>query len=322
MAILSMVTHPANMVMTIVPRAVAALSSFQRIQTFMLRPSLPPHREIWSEAYADTLSPRPRTQQGVGRGLAVHLCNVTIRHSKPLLSRVNIKVPVGALTIISGPTGSGKSTLMRAILGEVVPAEGSVAVSTRRIAYCAQRPWLPNGSIKEAIYGTTELYDAGHQEHESWYNKVTKACCLAHDFGSLTDGDQTQIGSRDDVLSGLDGDTEQTVFDNLFGARGLLRLSKTTVILVTNSDHVVILDHRGIRDQGPWGMLNIPSTLITKFSSGHQVQVDENLLSESFKNLSTQVQAKDEIKADLTRQSGDPALYGEPSSLLSLLRHS
>lgn len=69
-------------------------------------------------------------------------------------------------------------------------------------------------------------------------------------------------------------------------------------------------------------MLNIPSTLITKFSSGHQVQVDENLLSESFKNLSTQVRAKDEIKADLTRQSGDPALYGEPSSLLSLLRHS
>lgn len=202
MAILSMVTHPANMVMTIVPRAVAALSGLQRIQEFMLRPSLPPHREIWSEAYAHTMSLRPSNDQGLGRSLAVRLCNVTIGHIKPILSRVNIKVPVGALTIISGPTGSGKSTLMRAILGEVVPAEGSVAVSTRRIAYCAQRPWLPNGSIKEAIYGATDLYDAGHQEHESWYNKVTKACCLAQDFDSLTDGDQTQIGSRGLNLSG------------------------------------------------------------------------------------------------------------------------
>ncbi|KAK7978424.1 hypothetical protein PG988_005914 [Apiospora saccharicola] len=345
MAILSMVTHPANMVMTIVPRAVAALSGFQRIQEFMLRPSLHPHREILSEAHTGTMSHTSAGNRKPGESdMAVRLQNVTIGNNPPLLRQINIEVPVGALTIISGPTGSGKSTLIRTILGEVVPVEGTVSVSTRQIAYCAQRPWLPNGTIKQAIYGATNLYDAGGQKEEAWYDVVTRACCLTLDFDSLVDGDQTQIGSRglnlsggqrqrvtlaralfakcdmlllDDAHSGLDGDTEQAVFDNIFGAKGLLRQSKTTVVLVTNSaqyfpsaDHVVVLGNGQIMDQGPWENLNITSSLIAKFSYGHQANENDTALSESFKKLITQVQAKDEIKADLSRQSGDPTLYG------------
>ncbi|KAK8078302.1 hypothetical protein PG996_004472 [Apiospora saccharicola] len=344
MAILSMVTHPANMVMTIVPRAVAALSGFQRIQEFMLRPSLHPHREILSEAHTGTMSHTSAGNRKPGESdMAVRLQNVTIGNNPPLLRQINIEVPVGALTIISGPTGSGKSTLIRTILGEVVPVEGTVSVSTRQIAYCAQRPWLPNGTIKQAIYGATNLYDAGGQKEEAWYDVVTRACCLTLDFDSLVDGDQTQIGSRglnlsggqrqrvtlaralfakcdmlllDDAHSGLDGDTEQAVFDNIFGAKGLLRQSKTTVVLVTNSaqyfpsaDHVVVLGNGQIMDQGPWENLNITSSLIAKFSYGHQANENDTALSESFKKLITQVQAKDEIKADLSRQSGDPTLY-------------
>ncbi|KAK8006062.1 ABC transporter [Apiospora marii] len=345
MAILSMVTHPANMVMTIVPRAVAALAGFGRIQEFMLRPSLPQPREILPEAPADTILHTLGNLEPGENNVAVRLCNVTIGANPPLLSGINTEVPAGALTIISGPTGSGKSTLIRAILGEVVPVEGTVNVSTSRAAYCAQRPWLPNGTIKEAIYGFTDLENANNQDHEAWYGVVTKACCLTQDFDSLIDEDQTQIGSRglnlsggqrqrvtlaralfakcdifivDDVLSGLDGDTEQAVFDNIFGAKGLLRQSKTTIILVTNSaqyfqsaDHVVVLGNGGIIDQGPWGNLHITLSLIAKFSSDHQArEKNDTALSESFKKLSTQVRAKDEIKADLSRQSGDPALYG------------
>lgn len=188
--------------MTIVPRAVAALSSFQRIQEFMFRPSLHPHRGILSEAPANPMSRTSGERGPEESDVAVRLCNITIGVNPSLLSGINIEVPAGALVIMSGPTGSGKSTLIRTVLGEVVPVEGTVSVSTSRIAYCAQRPWLPTGTIREAIYGSTDLDNARTQDHEAWYGAVTRACCLTQDFDSLVDGDQTQIGSRALNLSG------------------------------------------------------------------------------------------------------------------------
>jgi ATP-binding cassette subfamily C (CFTR/MRP) protein 1 len=44
-----------------------------------------------------------------------------------------------------------------------------------------------------------------------------------------------EIVLLDDIFSGLDGQTEKTVFDNLFGSKGLFRQLKTTVVLVSNS---------------------------------------------------------------------------------------
>ncbi len=91
---------------------------------------------------------------------------------------------------------SGKSTLLRAILGEVPIVEGSIKLSSRQIAYCAQRPWLPSGTIKEVIQGATDSFD------ERRYDEVTENCCLIHDFDTLHDGDETQVGSRGMNLSG------------------------------------------------------------------------------------------------------------------------
>lgn len=62
MAILSMVTHPANMVMTIVPRAVASLAGFDRIQAFLLRPSLYDYRgKLLNTSNSDDYSWDPAT---------------------------------------------------------------------------------------------------------------------------------------------------------------------------------------------------------------------------------------------------------------------
>lgn len=197
-----MVTHPANMVMTIVPRVVAALSGFERIQAFLLRPPLQVTRIALPKTTSDKLAWDPASGHLVTRGPAIQISQVQIGHPQVILENVNIDIATGKLTIISGPTGSGKSTLLRVILGEVVPAHGSVSLSTLQIAYCAQRPWLPNGTIKEAIHGTTSIYGSGGQEHEKWYNEVINMCSLTHDIDLLADGDQTQIGSRGLNLSG------------------------------------------------------------------------------------------------------------------------
>lgn len=118
------------------------------------------------------------------------------------MENINVDVKTATLTTISGPTGSGKSTLLRMILGEVILSHGSISVSTQRIAYCAQRPWLPNGTIKEAISGATTDPRFISEDLEKRYNEVLTMCCLMHDIDTLVDGDQTQIGSRGINLSG------------------------------------------------------------------------------------------------------------------------
>jgi ABC-type bacteriocin/lantibiotic exporter with double-glycine peptidase domain len=185
MAILSMVTHPANMVMTIVPRAMAAFSGFERIQAFLLRESLHDQR--------GTL-PKDST--------AIQIRQLRIGYKPLILEHIDIEVATGSLAIISGPTGSGKSTLLRAMLGEAAPVQGSISLSTRQIAYCAQKPWLPSGTIKEVIHGATEIYSSSDPDNGRWYHEVTAMCCLTHDFNSLPQGDLTRIGSGGLNLSG------------------------------------------------------------------------------------------------------------------------
>jgi ATP-binding cassette, subfamily C (CFTR/MRP), member 1 len=248
-AILGMVTHPANMVMTIVPRGVAAFAGFSRIQDFLLRPSLNDRRvDIGLTAARSTGSTTPHP--------AISIRDLSLGHKVPILENVSINVARGSLTMISGPVGSGKSTLLRAILGEIAPTQGSVELSTKRISYCAQRPWLPSGTVENVIKGFSDIDD------DQWYQQVVEACCLTQDLDSLPDRDSTEIGSRglnlsggqrqrlalaravfsrcdiallDDTFSALDGTTERQVFHNLLRPEGLFRRIQSTVVLITSS---------------------------------------------------------------------------------------
>ncbi|KAL2127939.1 hypothetical protein VTI74DRAFT_9944 [Chaetomium olivicolor] len=327
MAILNMVTHPANMIMTIVPRAVAAFAGFERIQAYLLRPRL--------------LDERRNQPVAVERaGLAINMRDIAVGERHSILEGVSIGVIYGSLVIVSGPVGSGKSTLLRAILGEIRPAHGSIHVASRRMAYCAQKPWLPNGSIKHAICGMGD--DDGDIR---WYQRVVEACCLSHDLDLLPDGDETQIGSGglnlsggqrqrvalaravfarcdiallDDIFSALDGETEMRVFRNLFGPTGLFRQSNTAVVLVTNStqffptaDHIVILEGGGVRTQGNWEAIrHKASSSISKFSLQRQTDpvIGPTSPSTSAK-LNAQLRARQEAQADLARKTGNLGLY-------------
>ncbi len=172
--------------MTIVPRVVAAFAGFERIQAYLLRPRL-----------ADERRTQPGSRKGVP--LAVDIQGVTLGEPRPILTDVNIEVASGSLTIISGSVGSGKSTLLRAILGGIRPARGCIKLASRRVAYCAQTPWLHNGTIKQAICG---LGGDGHRDDSGWYQRVVEACCLGHDLDLLPDGDRMDVGSGGLNLSG------------------------------------------------------------------------------------------------------------------------
>ncbi|RAH71174.1 putative ABC transporter [Aspergillus aculeatinus CBS 121060] len=338
MAILSMVTHPANMVMTIVPRAVAAFAGFERIQAFLLREDLPTNRAVLAEDNPDMSLGNEATGEIAQAASAIRITQLRIGNEQPVLANIDLNIAKRSFVIISGATGSGKTSLLRAILGELVPAHGSVSVFTWQIAYCAQKPWLPNETIRKVIFGATEVRTP---DSEKWYHEVTEMCCLTHDFDSLPDGDQTMCGSGglnlsggqrqralaralfarcdllllDDTFSGLDGETEQKVFNNIFGPDGLLRTSNGTAVLVSNSaqyfrsaDHIVVLGEHQILDQGRWENLKIKAASIEKFPGTQHTQ-NNAVLAANFEKLGAQLRAKAETELDLARQTGDPALY-------------
>jgi ATP-binding cassette, subfamily C (CFTR/MRP), member 1 len=194
-AILGMVTHPANMVMTIVPKVIGSFSSYERIQIFLLGPDLIDPRTV------DPASETQLVDTGLGSSAAISFQHVSAVSdtSKILLENITFTVPQGGFIICAGPTASGKSTLAKAILGEANVSQGEVSVSSKNIAYCAQSTWLPNTTIKEAI---TSFSRAMKEHDEQWYTEILRVCCLQEDLKAMPEGDKTSVGSRGMNVSG------------------------------------------------------------------------------------------------------------------------
>ncbi|KAG7392330.1 hypothetical protein PHYBOEH_006433 [Phytophthora boehmeriae] len=112
----------------------------------------------------------------------------------PTLIDINLTLEPGTLTVVVGPVGSGKSSLVNAILGEMQQVRGTHVVRGD-VAYASQQAWIQNQTVRDNIlFG--EPYDAKH------YQSVITACQLIPDFEMLEHGDQTEIGERGINLSG------------------------------------------------------------------------------------------------------------------------
>ena len=125
---------------------------------------------------------------------------------------MDIEFHVGKLNIIAGSTGSGKTSMLMALLGEMNLLDGAVHLpggSANRselpvnpqtgliesVAYCAQEAWLVNDTVKGNIVFASP-YD------QRRYNAVIKACALERDLQILDAGDQTMVGEKGISLSG------------------------------------------------------------------------------------------------------------------------
>ncbi|CZT08517.1 probable multidrug resistance-associated protein 1 [Rhynchosporium graminicola] len=137
------------------------------------------------------------------------------RNNRFMLRELNLKFPNNALSLVLGPTGSGKSLLLAAILGEVDVLEGNITapqpppadqrfdskataadwIIPSAIAFVAQTPWIENASIRDNVLFGLPL-------DEIRYNKVLEACALEQDLGLFDDGDLTEVGAQGISLSG------------------------------------------------------------------------------------------------------------------------
>jgi len=140
------------------------------------------------------------------------------------LEDINVSFPESQLSIITGPTGSGKTALLMALLGEMTCLPGGTFYLpkdtthvdengfTYSISFCAQTPWLQQQSIKDNIlfgspYDEVSVpnqieYNVSKLCGKARYQQVLECCALDPDLAILEDGDLTEIGSRGVSLSG------------------------------------------------------------------------------------------------------------------------
>ncbi|KAG8463488.1 hypothetical protein KFE25_004999 [Diacronema lutheri] len=179
----------------------------------------------------------------------------------PTLRGIDLRVRPRTLTIVAGPVGSGKSSLLSALTNEIPLVRGHVAVRGR-VAFCAQEAWIQNLSFRDnVLFG--EPFDAER------YAAVVAACALGADIASLPAGDSTEIGERginlsggqkarvalaracyaradvyllDDVLSAVDAEVGMHIVNECVSRL----LADKTIILVTHHTQWLRLAHSGV----------------------------------------------------------------------------
>ncbi|XP_078695256.1 ATP-binding cassette sub-family C member 4-like [Branchiostoma floridae x Branchiostoma belcheri] len=182
--------------MTFLPQAVAQLSealvSIRRIQKFLLLEEVDcPETTTTRKSSISITCPQDA-------GCSILLNKVTAKwegdSDKLTLKNINLKLGPGQLLAVIGPVGSGKSSLLSAILQELPAMSGQVTVRGK-IGYASQQPWVFSGTVRQNIlFG--RLYD------KETYDKTIQICALVKDLKLLPHGDMTLVGDRGVTLSG------------------------------------------------------------------------------------------------------------------------
>ncbi|KAL5384917.1 hypothetical protein DPSP01_005024 [Paraphaeosphaeria sporulosa] len=337
---LKLFTTPFGMVLQILPQIQTGIASLERVEKFLFGQVVPSEDR---DASGPSLSGNdmellPLTAHREG-GHVLSLRNATFAiDSQPLLFDLTTNFSANTFTMIVGKVGSGKSVLLRSLVGETDLSRGQFQHSRLGSAFCDQQVWLRNATVRENIVGEDAL-------DESWYQKVLWACGLLQDLQVMKGGDSTAIGSKgislsggqknrmslaralyarkpvlvlDDMLSGLDNTTEKLVFNRVFARSGILRKSRATVILATHSTHyarhadqIIVMADGRIAEQGTYQELLEKNVDLRKFNDGETSSTadsDEETDSTSEADIASQLTPKpvdDKNEDDLARQTGD-----------------
>ncbi|KAK4063525.1 uncharacterized protein Triagg1_9402 [Trichoderma aggressivum f. europaeum] len=361
LSIVILVSQPISNLVESYPVCISGLACWGRIQSFLLLREKADHRDFFRTLGTRLPSPNDIYMRSSEPGIELQALPCLAREAPSpvvdirqatfatndqqtdkteLLRDINFRLPAGSISMVVGPVGCGKSSLLKGILGELHMTSGAVHLATSSISYCDQTPWLQNVSLRDNIVGPFRF-------DKEWYAQVITACALDRDFASLPCGDKTLVGSEglalsggqrrrvglaravysrrglvllDDVLSGLDGTTAATVFRSLLGDDGLLRRRDVTVLFATHSiqflhkaDFVTILESGMIKynqvkfdsiDEGMRSMIrrNAKETSIdTRPNVDSEAEIGQLRLHEAT--------TRNPGDADLTRQTGDFSLY-------------
>lgn len=244
------------------------------------------------------------------------------------LNTLNYDFKKGNTYALIGTVGSGKSSFLQAILGELEIDSGSLEIFGS-LSYANQEAFLFEGTVRNNILFTEE-YD------EKKYSKVVAACGLSKDFEQLENGDQTFVGEKgvslsggqkarinlarsvykeadiyllDDPLSAVDSDVGNTIFYECV----INYLKDKTVILVTHQlqylhqiEDILVLADGQIKASGTYEELKdkeIASLLPVEKSNAQEKDVDED-----FKELTKHINVKKEEEPELYTEKESQAV--------------
>ncbi|KAK3142774.1 hypothetical protein QOZ80_4BG0351310 [Eleusine coracana subsp. coracana] len=244
----------------------------------------------------------------------------------PTLTNIELRVKRGMKVAICGMVGSGKSSLLSCILGEMPKLEGSVRVSGTK-AYVPQTAWILSGNIRDNIlFGN--LYD------KEKYEKIIQACALSEDLDLFANGDLTEIGERginmsggqkqriqiarsmyedadiylfDDPFSAVDAQTGSHIFKN--SIMGILK--DKTVLYVTHqveslpaADLILVMQDGKIIQKGKFNDLLQQNTGFEAIVGAHSQALESVTNAKSTSRMSSENQkyadSKDEFDTEST----------------------
>ncbi|XP_017164453.1 canalicular multispecific organic anion transporter 1-like isoform X1 [Poecilia reticulata] len=223
---------------------------------------------------------------------AVSICDGSFaweKDSEPLLKSVSLGIKPGGLVAVVGAVGSGKSSLLSALLGEMHRTKGFINIQGS-LAFVPQQAWIQNATLRDNI-----LFGSPYEEQR--FEDILEACALGPDLKLLSAGDLTEIGEKginlsggqkqrvslaraaysqadifllDDPLSAVDSHVGKHLFDKVIGPNGLLK--DKTRILVTHGvsflpcvDEVVVLVNGRVSEVGSYQSLRDSKGAFSEF---------------------------------------------------------
>ncbi|KAI1318942.1 hypothetical protein EDD11_005376 [Mortierella claussenii] len=247
-SLFNLLQFPLSMFPNVISSTVEAYVALGRVHKFLTSSEVDPHAVIVED-------PRKFSGRNASDKYTIIVKDATYSwyrdSSSVAISDINLALKRDCLLSIVGRVGSGKSSLIAALCGDLERVSGEIRIRGS-VAFVPQQAWIMNDTLRANI-----LF--GNSYDPVFYQKTIEACCLQQDFDMLQGGDMTEIGERginlsggqkarislaravyartdvylfDDPLSAVDAHVGRTIFDKVIGPKGLL--AGRTRVLVTH----------------------------------------------------------------------------------------
>ncbi|KAJ8323624.1 hypothetical protein QVD99_007208 [Batrachochytrium dendrobatidis] len=285
LSVFNTLRYPFFMLPMAVKSTAGALTAFGRLETFFHLEEVEELKVIPAPADCD---------------LALHISKSNFKWDgaegdDPSLRDVSLAIKKGSRVAIVGDVGSGKSSLIAALLGQIRQVSGPEIKLYGTTAYMSQEAWILNMTLRQNI-----LF--GKDMDMERYQEVIRVAGLQRDLTLLLSADQTELAERganlsggqrqrvslartiyydaeivilDDPLSAVDQHVGRHIFEECF----LKHLGNKTLIIALNQlqylsqmDYVVFIENGTIRSQGTYSSLMETDTVFSELVNSHVLE--------------------------------------------------